>query len=375
MCGTIHWFDTETLVLNLQEEKIFGVLGVMTGSLPQLEVENIRSRNFIVTQYTILIFDQLHQSIIDVHSLRVEERTSRRYLIEVEQSLPLANNSMVTLSCFLYQADMLLHFSFGWESDTVDTLERVVSSLSKPVGSGVLRDLKGLDHLGGRDVRPSAKVNQGSTAVSSGFSAVGNLVSDELLFESIVIKQTQTLFFSQHKSLEALFALDYRVGSLLDSLVVLVSETVFTSVSVIIEASRRRWANAQFYAVFLLKGFTKNVSGRVPEALLSERIIKLDQKQLTVSLERTGDVPLPPTLGLGALVVIICFRIEQALIESCDTPTVFDLCQNSLLGELLVNLRRDVVGTGIEACAIFDVAIRHRDLDGLAGKRYKIKQL
>ena len=41
MAGAVHGFDTESLVLRLEEENIILVVGVMTGHLPEFEVVHV----------------------------------------------------------------------------------------------------------------------------------------------------------------------------------------------------------------------------------------------------------------------------------------------------------------------------------------------
>lgn len=59
----------------------------MTGSLPQLGVENVRSDDFLETSLSIFLPDELHQSVVNVSAFRLEKTGTRRQFVEEEQFL------------------------------------------------------------------------------------------------------------------------------------------------------------------------------------------------------------------------------------------------------------------------------------------------
>jgi hypothetical protein len=63
---------------------------------------------------------------------------------------------MVTFLCFLKEENIFVELLFRWESDSINTLERVVLGVGKPVGRGVLKDFESLNVLSTRYVRSSA---------------------------------------------------------------------------------------------------------------------------------------------------------------------------------------------------------------------------
>ena len=172
VAGTVHGLHAEALTLNLPHKHVFLVGGVVARRLPELEVENVGRVDLVVAADTILVPDQLHKLIVDLGTVRVEERTARRELMRVEEVLGAAHVPVVTLLCLLLELDVFVKLLFRREADTVDTLKRVISGVSKPVSSGVLHHLEGLDHLRGGDVRARAQINQVSTLVGRDLATI-----------------------------------------------------------------------------------------------------------------------------------------------------------------------------------------------------------
>jgi hypothetical protein len=83
-------------------------------------------------------------------------------------------------------------------------------------------DGKGLDVAGGRNVRSSAQINQGSTAVDSALGAIGDSLVDEILLVLAVLEHLEELILGHLETLKGLLLLDDAVGELLQSLLVLV---------------------------------------------------------------------------------------------------------------------------------------------------------
>jgi len=70
----------------------------------------------------------------------VHEGGAGRELMHVEEFLFAADAAMVAFLGLLAEEEELVVFFFGGVGDGVDSLERVVSRLTEPVGGGVLHD-------------------------------------------------------------------------------------------------------------------------------------------------------------------------------------------------------------------------------------------
>lgn len=73
MARAIHWLHSKALTLNLPCKHIFFICGIMARSLPQIEVENVRSANFLVSSYSVLLTDNFNKFKVNFLTVWVEE--------------------------------------------------------------------------------------------------------------------------------------------------------------------------------------------------------------------------------------------------------------------------------------------------------------
>jgi hypothetical protein len=72
----VHGLHTESLTLNFKEIDIILVVLVMTRSLPQFEIEHIRSNDFLISSHSVLISNQFDQLVINLRAMRVPKSAS-----------------------------------------------------------------------------------------------------------------------------------------------------------------------------------------------------------------------------------------------------------------------------------------------------------
>jgi hypothetical protein len=84
MSRTVHRLHSESLLLDLEKEKVVLVVLVMSRSLPKFKIENVRRNDFLISSNTILVFNHVNKLVVDDSSHRVLEGTTRRKLIHVE---------------------------------------------------------------------------------------------------------------------------------------------------------------------------------------------------------------------------------------------------------------------------------------------------
>ena len=133
MGWAVHWLDSITLVLSFEQEDVFGVLFVVTRSLPQLQVENIWGNDFLETSNSVLLSDEIHEPVVNMSTFWIHERTTWRKLMDIKESLGSSNCSVISFGCLLSVVDVLVHFGFAWESNTINSLKTIIFSVSKPV--------------------------------------------------------------------------------------------------------------------------------------------------------------------------------------------------------------------------------------------------
>ena len=134
MSWAVHWLHSETSVFSFQHEDVFLVLFVVTRSFPQLKIEHIWRNNLLETTDSVLFSNQIHKLVVNKSTFWVEECRPWRELMSIKKSLGSTNGSVIPFSCFLFIMDVLIHFCFTWEGNTINSLKGVVFSISKPVG-------------------------------------------------------------------------------------------------------------------------------------------------------------------------------------------------------------------------------------------------
>jgi len=97
----VHGFDTEALVLALEQEEILFVLGVVAAGLPQLQVEDVWSHDFLVASYSVLLPDEIHELVVQPGSFGIEEGATWTEDIHVKETLLLSNDPVVSFGRLL----------------------------------------------------------------------------------------------------------------------------------------------------------------------------------------------------------------------------------------------------------------------------------
>lgn len=210
-----------------------------------------------------------------MRSVREEEASSRRELVELEELLILANISVVALSQLLLFLNILIQLFLGRETDSVDSLQIIIGILPKPVGSRVFRDLKSLNPVSIRHVRAGAQVNQLPTLVDRRRPTIRHLRRNERNLERIEREHLERVLLWHDESLVPLTGLNERFSSSLDLSVVIGKHLVLAHKRVVEKATVERRSEAQVRTVHLLERCAEDVRGRVPEGLTTFRVLEV----------------------------------------------------------------------------------------------------
>jgi len=202
--GAVHGLHSESLVLNLAKENVVLVVGVMAGSFPQLQVEEVGGNGFRVTSNTVLFADHLNELVVDDGTMGVEETAAGRKLIHVEKLLSAAHTSVVSLLGLFLEVQVLSELLLAGEGNTVDSLQSVVFAFGEPVSTRVLHDFECLDQACGRNMRASAQINQVSALVGSHVGSILNLAANHGDLEGVGTEELEGFLFGEHQSLESL---------------------------------------------------------------------------------------------------------------------------------------------------------------------------
>lgn len=179
MSRAVHGLKSPFSLLYVKLEHIILVMRPVTRCLPDADVVHVGSLNFLVAALAVLSPQKSLERIENLSSVGEEERTSWRNFIEEEKLLVLADSQVIALLRLLQELQMFLHLLLIGESNTTDTLQRVVSLITKEICGRVLdiaisnglgktasarscsylHNLEGLDLSCVLDVRASAKVD------------------------------------------------------------------------------------------------------------------------------------------------------------------------------------------------------------------------
>jgi len=81
----------------------------------------------------VLISNQVHQLVVNDGSMRIEETTTWRQLMNIKKLLLFSDKAMVALFCLLFEVNVFVHFFLAWKGNSIDSIQRIVRRLSKPV--------------------------------------------------------------------------------------------------------------------------------------------------------------------------------------------------------------------------------------------------
>jgi hypothetical protein len=227
MARAVHGLKCPFSLLHVKLEHIILVVRPVTRCLPDADVVHVGSLNFLVAALAVLSPQKSLERIENLSSVGEEERTAWRNFIEEEKLLVLADSQVIALLRLLQELQMFLHLLLIGESNTADTLQRVVSLITKEICGRVLdiaisnglgktasagscsylHNLEGLDLSSVLDVRASAKVDQGTASIN-GTLFSGDKLVNVVQFIFAVGKHFLEVFLRDLQSVEALLFLE-----------------------------------------------------------------------------------------------------------------------------------------------------------------------
>ena len=87
MARTVHWLESISLLFNVDLEHVVRVVIPMSGDLPQLRVVQVGSHDLLEAALPVLLLDVVHELVVDVRALGLEEAGAGAELVEEEQVL------------------------------------------------------------------------------------------------------------------------------------------------------------------------------------------------------------------------------------------------------------------------------------------------
>lgn len=162
--------------------------------LPKLHIVDVWRDYLLETALSVLCPHKVLKSIVDSGSVWKHEGRTRRKHVPHEEILILSYQSVVSLCCKPLEFEILFELLFVGETNSVDSLKRVILLISLPIRSRVVGDCKRLHFASVGHVRSSAEINQWSASVSSANRAVRHLVAKNLHLVLVILEHLQRLF-------------------------------------------------------------------------------------------------------------------------------------------------------------------------------------
>lgn len=222
----VHGLESELLLLDFEGEHVLFVMCPMTRGLPQIGLVHVGGHDLSESSLAILALQKIHQSIVDTRTVGEEEGRTRRSFIEEEQLLILTNLSVIPLLSLSKEVLVLVKLLLVGERNTSNSLDGLVLAVTQPVSGRVPDDGESLDISSVRDVRSSAQIDEGAASIDGTLGAIGHSLVDEVFLVLAVLEHLEEFVLGHLQTLKRLLLLDDRARQLLQSLLVLLSNSL-----------------------------------------------------------------------------------------------------------------------------------------------------
>ncbi len=155
----VHRLDRVGALLRFGEEHVVLVVVPVAGLLPQAHVQDLRAAHFAVAAVAVDLAHVLLDHLPQRPALRVPEHQARRFFLQVEQVLLLADAAVVAHFSFFDALDVRLKLLLVRPGGAVDALQLFILRVATPVGAGDAGQLEGLQEARVRHVRATAHVH------------------------------------------------------------------------------------------------------------------------------------------------------------------------------------------------------------------------
>mmetsp|Transcript_17478 Transcript_17478/g.36051 ORF Transcript_17478/g.36051 Transcript_17478/m.36051 type:complete len:335 (-) Transcript_17478:712-1716(-) len=273
MGGTVHWFHGPFLTLDLEGEHIVLVVQRVTGLMPKIQIEKVRGDDFVVSTNPVLVLDKVHELVVDTRSMGKPKGGSGRQIVEEDEFLLVGDASVVAFLGLLHHFLPDLELFLVGKGNSIQPLQRIVFSISQPVGGRVLGGGKGLDLSGVGQVGTSTEINQISASVHGGTGSIGNFRGKNLDLEGVVLKHFEGLVLGDDHALEFLFRFDNLLDLFFDGFVIVFFDRILSHIRIVVKSSLQWRSNGELVSKQMLQCFSQHVRRRMPKDRLGLGIV------------------------------------------------------------------------------------------------------
>ena len=273
----VHRLDSVFLAINLSKIHIFLVMSPVTGTLPQLTIQNHRCADFLITITAMYLTPVINQLIADNHTIWMEEWEAWAFLMNAKEIQLLAQLAMVTLGSFLQHLQISIQIILLFKGSTIDTLQHLVLFTATPVSTSHALQLQSL-YLACRNyMRACTKVSKLTLNIQRNLCILWQIINQlYLVVLTSLGEHIQSFLTANQLTLQLQVLLDNLMHFLLDFLQILIGKA-FLHVNIIVEPIFNSRANSQlniFVLVQTLHSLSKNMRCSMTEGMTSPFILK-----------------------------------------------------------------------------------------------------
>ena len=289
--GAVHRFNGKILFINLGEVHIFFVVVPMAAALPQRTVQHNRGADLLIVGSGVDLTPVSLQLVTQNAALGQIEREAGAFIHKCKQAQLGTQLAVVTLFGLLHAEQVSVQLLFIGEGDGVNALQHLIFGITTPVSTGEIQNSGGFYQTGTGKMRATAQVTEIALSVSADNSILGQVVNQNLLVGfTLGLKQLQCLLTGQLLTGEGQILGGNFQHFLLNSLHILGHKNV-RAINIVIEALFDGRADAELgVGIKALNGLRHDVGRAVPKNVFALFIIKGEDLQLYISVQRLGQV-------------------------------------------------------------------------------------
>ena len=249
----------------------------VTGTLPQLTIQNHRSADFLITITAMYLTPVINQLIADNHTIWMEEWETWAFLMNAKEIQLFAQLAMVTLGSLLQHLQISIQIILLFKGSTIDTLQHLVLFTATPVSTSHALQLQSL-YLACRNyMRACTKVSKLTLNIQRNLCILWQIVNQlYLVVLTSLGEHIQSFLTANQLTLQLQVLLDNLVHFLLDVLQILIGKALL-HVNIIVETIFNSRTNGQlniFILVQTLYSLSKNMRCSMTEGMTSPFILK-----------------------------------------------------------------------------------------------------
>ena len=292
----VHRFEEELLAFHRRIdwlERILAVFVVVSGSLVQLHVPDMRAHHLHISGLALHLLQELLQLFAHGCAVRQPDRQASPHLRRESEKLHfLANLAMVAFLGLFQELQILLEVFLLGEGNPVNTGQHLAILIPAPISPGNRSQLERLDKRGIRDMRPAAQIGERAVGIK-GNRTIGQIVNQiQLVLVPLFGKVLDSLGFADILADKSLLLGSQLHHPFLDFREIVRRNLIVAEIDIVIETGVDMRPDTELgTGIQLLDGFCRQVSCGMPECSTAILILPSKQGKMAILINGAGGVP------------------------------------------------------------------------------------